>query len=170
MIPFEIKGRDIKKRNVGTTEKPHLYAITAGQRNAGTGGSLIFHVKIGDTFHQLTICKTHKNSVAVICIKTEVVAKRDTSSNFSRDSSKQKLVVSNWRTAGPETYFTLISPIQKFEKWTTGKCLAIRPPVIPTNVRPRIGTQSEKTSASSTQRRPWPQWKVSISRRSEILV
>ena len=39
----------LKKRNVGTTEKPHLYAITSGQRNAGTGGSLIFHVKIGDT-------------------------------------------------------------------------------------------------------------------------
>ena len=29
MNPFQIKGRDIKKRNVGTTEKPHLYAITA---------------------------------------------------------------------------------------------------------------------------------------------
>ena len=29
MNPYQIKGRDIKKRNVGTIEKPHLYAITA---------------------------------------------------------------------------------------------------------------------------------------------
>ena len=45
---YEIRGRNIRKRTIGSVDKPYLYSITAGQRNQR---SLIFHIKIED-FHQ----------------------------------------------------------------------------------------------------------------------
>ena len=68
MNPFKVNGEEIQNRNIGGLEKPHLYAITAGQRNAGTNGSLIFHIKIGDKYHQLCIDKTNKTSVSLYCV------------------------------------------------------------------------------------------------------
>ncbi len=167
MNPFQIYGRDIKKRNVSTTEKPHLYAITSGQRNAGTGGSLIFHVKIGDTYHQLNWCKTHKNSVAVKCTGSRSTAKVCKARHKFKVDPRfvhTKVGGVNLKNGKKRDSFHLdfADPqIRKVEHWQ----VLSHATVILTSVRPRFGIRSEKTSASATQPRPWSHWKVIIIRR-----
>ena len=49
-IGYTIQGFDIEKVEIGTKECPHLYYISAGQKN---DDSLVFFVKIHYTFHEL---------------------------------------------------------------------------------------------------------------------
>ena len=57
---YEIRGLDIRTINIGTSTKPHLYSITAGQRNSK---SLIFHIKIENDFHQCHLARVNSTSV-----------------------------------------------------------------------------------------------------------
>ena len=45
-------GLEVRQENIGTKNKPFLYVITSGNRN---GKSLIFHVKIDDTYATILI-------------------------------------------------------------------------------------------------------------------
>ena len=45
---YKVKGLEIRNEKVGTLNKPHLFAISSGQRNEK---SLIFHFKIGNEYH-----------------------------------------------------------------------------------------------------------------------
>ena len=65
MNPFSIKGNDIKKEHVGSPNRPYLYNIGPGQRNEA---SLIFDIKIGNDYRQLTIDKVNKSSVNLKCV------------------------------------------------------------------------------------------------------
>ena len=64
MNPFLIRGEEIRKENVGSPNRPHLYNIGPGQRN---GASLVFDIKIGNDFRQVTIDKVFKSSVSTKC-------------------------------------------------------------------------------------------------------
>ncbi len=64
MNPFALKGEEIRKENVGTQNRPYLYNVGPGQRN---GQSLVFDLKIGDNFRQVTIDR-EKSSVITKCI------------------------------------------------------------------------------------------------------
>ena len=63
---YEIRGLDIRTINIGTSTKPHLYSITAGQRNSK---SLIFHIKIENDFHQCHLARVNSTSVNFACIE-----------------------------------------------------------------------------------------------------
>ena len=66
MNPFDIhvRGNEIKRAHVGSPNLPHLYNIGPGQRN---GASLVFDIKIGNDFRQVTIDKVNKSSVNLKC-------------------------------------------------------------------------------------------------------
>ena len=63
---YEVRGCDIRKKTVGSLEKPCLYSITAGQRNQK---SLIFHLKIEDSFHQCHIHIVNATSCNFSCVE-----------------------------------------------------------------------------------------------------
>ena len=65
MNQFALNGEEILEENVGTPNQPHLYNIGPGQRN---GQSLVFDLKIGENFRQVTIDKVFKSSVSTKCI------------------------------------------------------------------------------------------------------
>ena len=49
---YEIEHPEVQKYEFGELNKPFLYHITSGQRN---GTTVIFHSKIGNSYHQSTI-------------------------------------------------------------------------------------------------------------------
>ena len=56
---YKVPGLEIRQENIGTKNKPFLYAITSGNQN---GKSLIFHVKIIDKFHELLLVKINASN------------------------------------------------------------------------------------------------------------
>ena len=62
---YEIRGRNIRKRTIGSVDKPYLYSITAGQRNQR---SLIFHIKIEDDFHQCHLRRVNATYCNFVCV------------------------------------------------------------------------------------------------------
>lgn len=67
-MPYLLKHDEVRLADIGTLIEPHLYSITAGQRN---DQSLIFHVKIGKQFHTLPYilnCK-YKKILKFTCLQ-----------------------------------------------------------------------------------------------------
>ena len=71
-MPYDIKHNEVRLTNYGSPQEPHLYAITSGQKNYA---SLLFHVKIEDEFHTLSINKVNKKSCNMECVDRECPAK-----------------------------------------------------------------------------------------------
>ena len=71
-MSYNIKHLEVRLADIGTLAEPHLYAITAGQRN---NKSLLFHVKIATIFHTLRICKVNKKSVNMECVESDCCAR-----------------------------------------------------------------------------------------------
>ena len=67
-MPYNIKHDDVRLADIGTLTEPHLYCITAGQRN---NLSLLFHIKIGLIFHILIVNKVNKSFVNLQCADKE---------------------------------------------------------------------------------------------------
>ena len=61
---YQVPGLEVRLENIGTKNKPFLYAITSGQQN---GKTLIFHVKIGETFHELFLDKVNASNCNFSC-------------------------------------------------------------------------------------------------------
>ena len=61
---YELKNKEVRVAPHGTLELPFLYAVTSGERN---NDSLVFHLKIGETFHQCHIDQVNKNSCNLCC-------------------------------------------------------------------------------------------------------
>ena len=56
-----------KNRTEGTNEKPLLIGITSGNK---TSQSIVFHFKIGNYYHDMTIKKVNSKTVNLICRDT----------------------------------------------------------------------------------------------------
>ena len=54
IFKYKVPGLEYHLEERGTKNKPFLVAITSGKKN---GKTLVFHVKIGDSYHELFLKK-----------------------------------------------------------------------------------------------------------------
>ena len=106
----------IRNENVGTLNKPELFAISSGNRS---GQSLIFHFKIGSDYHNCILKRVNGSSCNFHCVDTSCKARHKGKVNPSLVTCIENFhVMKNGRTRHKYDVDRSNPAIRELKNWT----------------------------------------------------